>query len=324
MYKIYYIIIISFILYFYSCQNIYSYNDIYYSQLSNEQAKRLEEYNKIKKQQNKKDNKNNNKLRKDLKNAIDNFDISVDNILSALNNRPQQTALFLADIKKWNNIDINKDIGYLLNTHPFYDNTRIETIAIWAKTIRNQELLSKILGNSENDILKQEELLNQIAWELETTPSTGVKDNILFSCLPNNDENILDTIGDVVGEAEFKGNFIISQLINLGSFIYDNTHLFNCHSRKGINKYSVIMFYSNGNKKFSESEKGNIKDKFGKFSFSTTTPISNLDYVLIKANGSIDNKNREQIIVYRINKDNKKVTQIDTNNFINNIMPYYK
>lgn len=290
--------------------------------LSSEQTNRLEEYKKVR---NKSNNKNNllNLDRPDIIKAYRAYRSSLSQIENYLNSSPHQLANFIAQENQWENYRIQQDINYLKQTHPFFDDKRLAAIALFARAYKNGKLLENINNNISSNEITSTELLNITAYAFDKGNDYSIITDDLVFCRPKEDDDIFDIAGEVLDKVPGKMASRASWLLDAASFLYDTTHTFTCHSRNGVKKYNVYMLYSRGNRKFFEKEEKTIDlKKAGKFVFSTTTPISNLDYIAIEALGEIGNEPVRNLTVYQIG--NQKMNLIDKSTFINNILPRYQ
>lgn len=95
---------------------------------------------------------------------------------------------------------------------------------------------------------------------------------------------------------------------------------------KDLNTYTIYEFYTGETKKF-YNNRGTRKitqDDFKNgFSFSTNSIKSNLDYVAIDVRKKGNNANKK-LYVYKVDKYNNSMSQVDTRHFLQNIIDNYK
>lgn len=271
------------------------------------------------------------------------------NIINSIINRQQlwiasdpESEIYSTDLKSSGIIDakesinpirsnsgIMNDIEYLHDTQPFYDQMRMRAIALQAMASRNDDLAKFILNNPDanNSSLERfaknnppTKYLNFFAKYLEQPNDRAIISDGLVHCIATEGYSLADAAGDIA--SLFSGLFAGG--ISLASSLSDS-NFFTCQFRKGVQKYTIQLFYNKGGDKYRTKITKDItnEDWRNGINFDTTTWTSNLEYIVVRV-VAIENGNKvEDAVVYKVDRDSGDLQQVNINNFISNVLDQY-
>lgn len=253
---------------------------------------------------------------------------------------------FKSSESKYFSSNIDKEVEYLKLVQPFYDKWRMYADVVlgraWymSNVLKDYKTKLEITSGIEKffkigditDIDKQlyvlylESAPNSRNFVLENSRLTEDKLGIInpnhVYCRYDNYATLMMALGLVYDVVDAMTGGMPASDGSTFSTIDHQT--FTCRYYGKVKKYSIGYFYNGWTKKFYEKETKNIeKGNYSKIEFSTTTLKSDLDYISIRVDIDVNNSIIQELYVFQIDKNKKKLYVVDPNLFLNTIAPQY-
>lgn len=273
--------------------------------------------------------------REDYKLSYEFFQEELNNIEKLLS--IQKYEKLSADILR--NIDL--EVKYVQETHPFYDRERMYAIIFASKALQ-LKWLEGFLKENKNYTQEQFEkfvkdinitnVYNFVAKTMETPDGFSITNDLPIQC--NYEKDFSDWNKKMVSASKWLYSIsladptffslIAGAVLNAGAFV--DRQEFRCHFRANVTKAKVHYFYKGMLSDFYQIENQEIgKKQFATgIEFNTHTVKSNLFAIGIATTQKINGKNVDKFIIYKIDRENKDLVLVDTKHFVEQIMPHFK
>ena len=242
-----------------------------------------------------------------------------------------------ADITK----DIDLEVKYISETHPFYDKERMYAIIFASKALQ-LKWLSDFLKKNKNYTQQQFEsflkginitnVYNFVAKTFEIPDDISITNELPIQCKYEKDfsdwqKHMASASKWLYTVSPYDPSFfslIAGAVLNAGAFV--DRQEFRCQFRANVKKAEVYYFYKGMLSDFYqvESQKVGKKQYATGIEFNTHTVKSNLVAIGIATTQKIDGKDVDKFIVYQIDRGNQDLIQVNTKHFVEQIMPHFK
>ena len=239
------------------------------------------------------------------------------------------------------NKNIDLEVQYIQETHPFYDKARMYAIIFASKALQLKWLGNFIKENKNFTHDKFKEFVNNInisnvynfvAKTMETPDEFSIINDFPIQC--NYQKDFSDWNKTMASASKWLYSvsiydptflsWIAGAVLNAGAFI--DRQEFKCHFRANVTKATVYYFYHGLTSKFYQIESKEIgKNQFANgIDFNTHTVKSNLVAIEVATTQKINGKNVDKFTVYQIDRGNKDLVRVNTKQFVEQIMPQFK
>lgn len=237
------------------------------------------------------------------------------------------------------NIDL--EIKYIAETHPFYDLARMYAI-IYASKALQLKWLEDFLEANKNytpeqftkfvDDLNLPNVYNYVAKTMETPDEFAVINDLPIQCSYEKDfsswnKNLASASKWLYSISTVDPTFIswiAGAILNAGAFI--DRQEFRCHFRANVKRAKIYYFYKGMLSDFYQIENEEIgKKQFATgINFNTHTVKSNLVAIGVETTQEINGNDVNKFTVYQIDRGNQDLIRVDSKHFVDQVMPHFK